>query len=95
MPKLPDFHDLNRIRWGVAARLKRPLERLEKAHQLRFRYTSRQDVFTRVYESAAWGSEESGSGTASELRATGNVREWLPDVLGPGYERLAADDPPG
>lgn len=81
MPKLSDFRDFNRIRWGVAARLKRPLEKLEKAHELRFRRTSRQDVFTRVYESTAWGSQESGSGTASELRATGNVREWLPDVL--------------
>jgi hypothetical protein len=92
---LSDFHDLNRIRWGVAARLKRPLERLEKAHQLRFRYTSRQDVFTRVYESAAWGSQESGSGTASELRATGNVREWLPDVLSRLGARSLLDAPCG
>jgi hypothetical protein len=81
LPKLSDFRDLNRIRWGLAARLKRPLERLEQAHQLRFRYTSRQDVFTRVYESAAWGSQESGSGDGSELRATGNVRDWLPGAL--------------
>ena len=81
LPKSSLRHDFDLIRWGVAARLKRPLEKLEKAHELRFRRTSRQDVFTHVYESTAWGSRESGSGTASELRATGNVREWLPDVL--------------
>jgi hypothetical protein len=79
----------------VAARLKRPLEKLGKAHELRFRYTSRQDVFTRVYKSAAWGSQESGSGTASELRATGNVREWLPDVLSRLGARSLLDAPCG
>lgn len=81
MPKSSGLPDFDRIRWGVAARLKRPLEKLGKAHELRFRYTSRQAVFTHVYESASWGSQESGSGTASELRATENVREWLPGVL--------------
>jgi hypothetical protein len=30
---------------GVAARLKRSLEKLERAHELRFRYNSRQAVF--------------------------------------------------
>jgi hypothetical protein len=95
MPKLSDFRDLNRIRWGLTARLKRPLERLEQAHQLRFRYTSRQDVFTRVYESAAWGSQESGSGDGSELRATGNVRDWLPGALSRLGARSLLDAPCG
>jgi hypothetical protein len=81
LPKLRNWRDLNQIRWGVAARLKWPLEKWEKAHELRFRYTSRQAVFTRVYASEGWGSQESGSGTGSELRATDNVREWLPGVL--------------
>jgi len=49
LPKSSLRHDFDLIRWGVAARLKRPLEKLEKAHELRFRRTSRQDVFTQVY----------------------------------------------
>ena len=68
---------------------------MEKAHELRFRRTSRQDVFTQVYESTAWGSRESGSGTASELRATGNVREWLPDVLSRLRAKSLLDAPCG
>ncbi len=63
LPKLSDLRDFNRIRWGVAARLKRPLEKWGKAHELRFAYTSRQAVFTDAYSSASWGSQESGSGT--------------------------------
>ena len=81
MPNLSSLRDFDRIRWGVTARLKRPLEKLGRAHELRFRHTSRQAIFTEAYDSASWGSQESGSGTGSELRATGNVREWLPEVL--------------
>ncbi|MGZ0146849.1 class I SAM-dependent methyltransferase [Kribbella sp. WER1] len=55
-------------------------------HGLRWRVTSRQAVFTKIYDSATWGSAESGSGTGSELRATDNVRAQLPDLL----ERLHA-----
>ena len=51
------------------------------AHELRWRTTSRQDVFAEVYARQAWGSRESGSGTGSELRATGNLRERLPALL--------------
>jgi hypothetical protein len=81
LPKLSDLRDFDRIRWEVAARVRRPLANWGKAHELKFKYTSRQAVFTNVYSSAGWGSQESGSGTGSELRATENVREWLPGVL--------------
>ncbi|NUR94037.1 MAG: class I SAM-dependent methyltransferase [Kribbellaceae bacterium] len=50
-------------------------------HLLRWRLTSRQAVFSKIYDSATWGSSESGSGTGSELRATDNVREQLPGLL--------------
>ena len=95
MPELSGLSNFDRIRWGVAARLKRPLEKLAKAHELRFRYTSRQSVFTRVYESAAWGSQESGSGTASELRATEDIREGLPGALRRLEVRSLLDAPCG
>jgi hypothetical protein len=81
LPKLSDLRDFDRIRSGVAWRLKQPLEKWGKAHELRFSYTSRQALFTRAYSSAAWGGQESGSGTGSELQATEKVREWLPGVL--------------
>jgi hypothetical protein len=93
--KLSGLSNFDRIRWGVAARLKRPLEKLEKAHELRFRYTTREAVFTRVYQSATWGSQESGSGTASELRATENIRKWLPDALRRLGARSLLDAPCG
>ncbi|KAA0023851.1 class I SAM-dependent methyltransferase [Antrihabitans cavernicola] len=50
-------------------------------HRARLRFKSRQDIFSGVYESTAWGSDESGSGTGSELRATANIREELPRLL--------------
>jgi len=50
-------------------------------HALRWRLASRQSLFSDVYETQAWGSCESGSGSGSELRATGNIRERLPELL--------------
>jgi hypothetical protein len=55
--------------------------RVGGVHDLRWRVTSRADVFARVYESQAWGSSESGSGTGSEVRATGEVVVRLPAML--------------
>jgi hypothetical protein len=95
LPKLSGLRDLHRIRSGAAARLKRPLEKWEKAHELRFTYTSRRAVFTQAYSSASWGSQESGSGTGSELRATEIVREWLPGVLSRLGARSLLDAPCG
>lgn len=57
------------------------------AHDLRWRMKSRQQVFSEIYASQAWGSRESGSGTGSELRATGNLRKNLPELL----TRLSAE----
>lgn len=62
---------------------------------MRFKYTSRRAVFTDAYSSASWGSQESGSGTGSELRATENVREWLPGVLSRLGARSLLDAPCG
>jgi hypothetical protein len=66
---------------GVLGRLRGPMARLGGFHRLRWRVISREAVFTQVYESAAWGSAESGSGTGSDLRATADVRERLPELL--------------
>jgi hypothetical protein len=41
----------------------------------------RQDTFSRIYEETAWCSDESGSGTGSELRATGDIRDHLAGLL--------------
>ena len=54
---------------------------LSGLHKLRWTLTSREAIFEEVYNSRAWGSAESGSGTGSELRATGNVRDRLPTLL--------------
>ncbi|TCO52070.1 hypothetical protein EV646_1011067 [Kribbella antiqua] len=72
---------------SVLGRLRGPMARLGQLHRLRWRVTSRAAVFTQVYESGAWGSAESGSGTGSDLRATADVRETLPELL----RRLGAD----
>ncbi|MFD7158632.1 class I SAM-dependent methyltransferase [Kribbella sp. NPDC059898] len=50
-------------------------------HRLRWRVTSREKLFSHVYETAGWASGESGSGTGSELRATVDIRRNLPEVL--------------
>ncbi len=61
--------------------------RLDGLHDVRWRLRSRESTFSRVYENRGWGSDESGSGTGSELRATETIRAKLPDLL----ERLGAD----
>lgn len=57
------------------------MARLAAFHRLRWRVTSREALFTQVYETAGWDSAESGSGTGSELRATVDIRERLSELL--------------
>ncbi|MFF0340489.1 class I SAM-dependent methyltransferase [Kribbella sp. NPDC004875] len=72
---------------ALAGKARTAVAQVQVAHRLRWRVTSREALFTQVYESAGWASEESGSGTGSELRATVDIREKLPDLL----KRLRAD----
>jgi SAM-dependent methyltransferase len=48
----------------------------------------RDRVFGRVYATGAWCSEESGSGTGSELAATEAIRAYLPEL----FRRLGVRD---
>jgi SAM-dependent methyltransferase len=57
------------------------MEGYDTVHRLRLRVMSRTDVFARAYRNTTWGSQESGSGDASELRATEVVRAQLTDLL--------------
>jgi SAM-dependent methyltransferase len=75
------LRDPSRLRAAVASRLQVPIARWGRLHDLRWRLNSRQALFTQIYESESWGSRESGSGTGSELRATDNIRERLPELL--------------
>lgn len=73
--------DPSLLRGAVGRRLLVPFTGWSRLHDLRWRQQSREALFTQAYDTAAWGSSESGSGTGSELRATDNIRERLPDVL--------------
>jgi hypothetical protein len=42
---------------------------------------SRGQIFTLIYQNNLWGSNESLSGSGSELKSTSNLRAILPDVL--------------
>lgn len=81
------LRDPGRIRGAAVTRSASLAARLNGLHYLRWRLKSRQAVFEEVYTAQSWCSEESGSGTGSELRATGNVRERLPELL----TRIGAD----
>jgi SAM-dependent methyltransferase len=61
--------------------LRRPLAKVPAVHHLRWRVTSRKNLFSQVYETAGWDSTESGSGTGSELRATVDIRDRLSELL--------------
>jgi len=65
----------------VRSRISRVAARYDTAHRMRLSVRSRTDAFSRAYEGSVWGSRESGSGTGSELRATGVVRAQLADLL--------------
>ncbi|MFZ1413392.1 MAG: class I SAM-dependent methyltransferase [Defluviicoccus sp.] len=67
----------NRIR-GVISRF---AHHLPLAHALRLRLRPRQQIYMEAYSSRAWCSQESGSGTGSELRATAELRARLPVLL--------------
>jgi hypothetical protein len=73
--------DPRRVTGAVAKRVHQLGARSNAIHTLRSRVKPRQGVFEQVYESEAWGSSESGSGTGSELRATADIRVSLPDLL--------------
>ncbi len=49
-------------------------------HRLRHR-GSLEEVFTRIYHRNRWGSNESRSGTGSELRSTEGIRAALPGLV--------------
>ncbi len=73
--------DTRRLRRIAGTRLLAILSRWSRLHDVRWHLTSRQDKFAEAYEARTWESRESGSGTGSELRATGVVRERLPQLL--------------
>lgn len=75
--------------------LRGTLPRLPAMHRLRWRVTSREKLFSQVYETAGWASAESGSGTGSELRATVDIRQNLPEVLTRLEARSLLDAPCG
>jgi SAM-dependent methyltransferase len=56
-------------------------ERFPRLHDLRLQVLTRERVFAAAYRRAAWASDESGSGTGSELRATAEIRNRLPGML--------------
>jgi hypothetical protein len=80
------LRDPDLLRRILADRSRVLAARWRPLHALRWRLASRREVFSEVYATQAWGSRESGSGTGSELRATGNIRERLPELL----DRLGA-----
>lgn len=51
------------------------------AHNLAARLWARHRRFRKAYIRQAWGSTESGSGVGSELASTGELREYLPELL--------------
>ncbi|MCU1695282.1 MAG: hypothetical protein JWR34_1345 [Mycobacterium sp.] len=67
--------------WVIVPSVKAPFADLGILQRVRVRFNSRRDLFSRAYRNASWGSQESGSGTGSELRATEVVRANLPVLL--------------
>jgi hypothetical protein len=80
---------------SLAGRARTAIAQVQVAHRLRWRVTSREALFSQVYESAGWASEESGSGTGSELRATVDIRENLPELLTRLHANSLLDAPCG
>jgi SAM-dependent methyltransferase len=67
--------------WQVCNTLKQSLDLSGRVKRLRGAPDSRLEVFSTAYDTRGWGSTESGSGTASELRATEVIRSELTDLL--------------
>ena len=65
----------------IASRTRALGARWGHLHELRWRITSRRSVYEVAYAQQTWASGESRSGTGSELRATGNIRKCLPELL--------------
>jgi polysaccharide pyruvyl transferase WcaK-like protein len=85
-----------RLIWGgISRRLQQPLTDWNLAHELQLKWLPRRAVFNDAYQTEAWGSAESGSGTGSEMAATGVIREWLPDVLARLGAKTLLDAPCG
>jgi SAM-dependent methyltransferase len=70
---------------SLALRLRGAISRAARTlpfvHTLRLRLRSREEIYSAAYESKVWRSDESGSGTGSELRATAELRSRLPALL--------------
>ncbi len=79
----------------IVSRASSALAQQTWAHRLRFMMVSRQKTFSGIYDSQAWGSVESGSGTGSELRATENIRAKLPEIVSRLAIRSLLDAPCG
>lgn len=86
---------------GLAGTLYRvcryPLLRILSARMRRrvFSSTEAAEVFTRIYETNWWGSQESISGTGSTLAYTANLREKLPELFKKWAVRTVFDAPCG
>jgi SAM-dependent methyltransferase len=52
-------------------------------------------VFSEIYDKRSLGSEESGSGTGTELRATETIQQQLPDLLRRLGAKILLDAPCG
>ena len=71
------------------------LERYNVLHRFRLGIMSRRDRFSLAYQDARWGSQESRSGTGSELRATEVIRANLAPLLRRHNIRTLLDAPCG
>ena len=68
--------------WVTTQHVGAPFAKSDLLQKLRIGLRSRSDIFSRAYENASWGSQESGSGVGSELMATEAVRANLAPLLG-------------
>lgn len=84
--------------WGTLFRICRyPFLQLRSARLRRNIYSPKDaaGVFTKIYESNWWGSNESVSGTGSTLRYTANLRAQLPSLFEKFEVRTVLDAPCG
>lgn len=65
----------------LRTRIKNVIARLPALHDLALSVRTREKIFSGAYAQKAWGSDESGSGTGSELGATEALRKYLPELL--------------
>ena len=74
-----------------------PLSKLvrKQVEKWQFGRMSMRDVFTHIYRSNKWGSDESRSGKGSSLAQTQKVRDALPGILQTWHMRSMLDLPCG